>query len=67
MVYETATRKHRVATGDIENNILMEIEAKERLIRYRKAYGITDYEIEVLTDGLDYYKMELENLSKAGD
>ena len=57
----------RAIAGDIENNILMEIEAKERLIKHRKAYGITDYEVEVLAVGLDYYKMELQNLRKAVD
>ena len=56
----------RAMTGNIENNILMEIEVKERLIKHRQAYGITDYEVRILTDMLDYYRMELENVGKAG-
>ena len=67
LIHYGQIRNGRVVAGDIENNILMEIEAKERLIRYRKAYGITNYEVEVLTDGLDYYKIELNKVRKAGD
>ena len=52
--------------GDVRNNLLMEIEAKERLIKHRKAYQITDYEIEVLTDVLNQYKMMLEDLGQEG-
>ena len=48
--------------GDKENVILMEIEAKERLIKYRKAYNITDFEVEVLTNVLSYHKVELKRL-----
>ena len=47
---------------DEKNNILMEIEAKERLIKYKKAYRITESEIETLTDGLEYYKIKLKGI-----
>jgi len=48
--------------GDVENNLILEIAAKERLIKNQKAYQITDYEIEVLTDILLQYKILLEDL-----
>ena len=67
LIHYGQIKNGRSIAGDIENNILLEIEAKERLIKNRKAYGITDYEIEVLTDGLNYYKIELEKIRKAGD
>jgi len=44
----------------------MEIEAKERLIKYQKAYKITDYEIGILKEVLNEYITELENLRKGG-
>ena len=45
-----------------ENNLLMEIEAQERLIKHQKAYGITDFEIEVLKNNCDMYRNELIKL-----
>jgi len=56
----------RAAWGDRENILLMEIEAKEKLIKYYKAYQITDYEVEVLTNVLNYHKVELEELRGGG-
>ena len=41
---------------------MLEIEAKEKLIKYQKAYKITDYEIEVISDVLETYKTALGNL-----
>ena len=35
----------RADYDSIENRIEMEIEAKERLIRNQRAYGITDFEV----------------------
>ena len=45
--------------GDNENILLMEIDAKERLIKCRKPYKITDYEMGILTESLDWYKIKL--------
>ena len=67
LIHYGQIRSGRAVAGDIENNILMEIDAKERLIKHRITYGITDFEVNVLTEGLDFYKMELENIRKAGD
>ena len=52
--------------GDKENNILMEIAAKERLIKNRRAYKITDYEIDLLTDSISWYKIQLDEIRKGG-
>ena len=50
--------------GTYENRLLMEIEAQEKLIKYQKAYGISDVENEQTKKALiDYYK-ELANFRK---
>lgn len=49
----------RAVPGDEENTLLMEIEAQERLIKHQSAYGITDYEIEVLRSNLCHYCNQL--------
>jgi len=66
LIHYGQIRSGRAIYGDLENTLLMEIEAKERLIRSRNAYRITDYEIELLTESLSTYKMELEKLRKGG-
>ena len=58
LIHYGQIRNGRVIEGDIENNLALEIEAKERLIKNRKAYRITDYEIGILTDILNEYKMQ---------
>jgi 5-bromo-4-chloroindolyl phosphate hydrolysis protein len=58
--------KSIASINDEINNYLMEIEAKDRLIKYQKAYKITDYEIDVLKETLNEYKIKLENLKKGG-
>ena len=52
----------RAIPYDKENEIEMEIEAKERLIKNKDAYKITDYEVEVLTAHLNSYKIQLDEL-----
>jgi len=47
-------------------NTLLEIEAKEKLLKHSTAYNITDYEKELLTDSLEYYRIALETLRKGG-
>ena len=44
----------------------MEIEAKERLIKNQRAYGITDFEVNVLIEALESYKIRLEKLRARG-
>ena len=56
----------RVIENNNENNILMEIEAKRRLIKYQKVYKITDYEIENIIESLHEYITMLNNLKKRG-
>lgn len=38
----------------------LEVEAKEKLLKNAKAYGITEYEKEVIQQMLDYHKSKLE-------
>ena len=57
----------RAEYGNDENELLMEIEAKERLIKNRRAYGITDFEVEMLAEALNSYKIQLDDLRRAGD
>jgi hypothetical protein len=64
LIHYGQIKSGRAIEGNRENNLLMEIEAKERLLRHRKAYQITDYEVELLTESLDWYKIQLENLMK---
>ena len=49
----------RAISGDEENTLLMEIEAQERLIKHQSAYGILDYEIDVLKSNLSHYRNQL--------
>ena len=41
---------------------MCEIEAKEKLLRYSKAYGLTDKEVEITRRLLEEDKMDLANL-----
>jgi len=66
LIHYGQIKNGRAIAGNDENNLLMEIEAKERLIKYRNAYKITDYEIEVLKNILDDYKALLENIEREG-
>ena len=54
----------RVDFDSVENRIRMEIDAKECLIRNQRAYGITDFEVTVLTEALESYKMQLEEMNE---
>ena len=56
----------RVKENDDENRLLLEIEAKQRLLMNRRAYGITDFEVEVITKSLNGTLAELDNFRKAG-
>lgn len=42
--------------------IKMEIEAKEKLLRNKKSYGITDYEEDVIKDSINHYSKLLEKI-----
>lgn len=48
--------------ADSVSNVLMEIDAKERLIKHKDAYGITDFEVDILTESLEWYKVLLDDL-----
>ncbi|MCQ2595970.1 MAG: hypothetical protein MJ196_11980 [Treponemataceae bacterium] len=54
-------RKYGTNISRIQN-CLCEIEAKEKLLKNAKAYGITEYEIEVTKESLLFYKKQLEIL-----
>ena len=62
LIHYGQIRNGRVIEGDIENNLALEIEAKERLIKNRKAYRITDYEVGILTDILNEYRIQLDTM-----
>jgi len=49
-----------------EDNIIKEIEAQEKLIKYQKSYKITDYEIEILKNNLEIYKAKLSMIINGG-
>jgi len=66
LIHYGQIKNGRAIYGDERNTILMEIEAKEKLIRNKKSYDITDYEIEILTDSLNWYKNSLDILEKGG-
>ena len=42
--------------------IKLEIEAKEKLLRNKKSYGITDYEENVIKDSINHYSKLLEKI-----
>ena len=62
LIHYGQLKSGRAVEGNAENQLLMEIEAQERLIKYQKAYKITDYEVEILKDNLNDYNIKLENL-----
>lgn len=66
LIHYGQIKQGRANAGDIENNLLLEIETKKRLIKNKKAYKITDYEIEVLKDILNEYQTRLNELKKGG-
>ena len=56
----------RAKENDMENKLMLEIEAKQRLLKNRLAYGLTDFEVEVTTQSLNNYLRQLEDFRKAG-
>ena len=66
LIHYGQIKSGRATYGNEENMLMLEIEAKERLINNKLAYGITEYEIEVLTDVLNQYRRKLENIRKGG-
>ena len=67
LIHLGQVKSGRTIQGNDINNILMEIEAQERLIKYQKAYKITDYEVGVLQQNLENYKIILKNLIERGE
>jgi hypothetical protein len=66
LIHYGQIKSGRTVINDESNNYLMEIEAKERLIKYQKAYKIADYEIDILKEVLNEYTIKLENLKRGG-
>ena len=54
----------RAIIYDKENEIEMEIEAKERLIKNQCAYEITDFEVAELTKSLNSYRIRLDEMRR---
>ena len=67
LIHFGQVKSGRTIQGDNLNGLLMEIEAQERLIKYKKAYKITDYELEILQKNLENYRKILKNLLERGD
>ena len=66
LIHYGQIKSGRATYGDEETLLLLEIEAKERLIANRMVYEITDFEIEVLTEVLNQYRTKLGNIRKGG-
>jgi len=66
LIHYGQVKSGRAIFGNHQNNLEMEIEAKDKLLRNQRAYGITDFEVELLTSTLQKYKIELETLRKGG-
>jgi len=66
LIHYGQVRSGRAVYGDEENMLLMEIEAQKRLLAFRGAYKITPFEVEILTNNLNWYTIQLENLRKGG-
>lgn len=66
LIHYGQVKSGRAVFGDEENILLMEIETQERLIAHQKAYNITQFEVEVLTETLEWYRMQLEDYRKGG-
>ena len=56
----------RAKENDEENKIMLEIDAKQRLIKYRRAYGLTDFEVEITTESLNDNLEKLDDLRRVG-
>jgi len=67
LIHYGQVKSGRAIFGDHQNNLEMEIEAKEKLLRNQRAYGVTDFEVELLTNTLQKYRIELETLKKGGE
>ena len=67
LIHYGQLKSGRAVYGDNINTVLLEIEAQERLIKYKKAYKITDEEIAILKSNLNEYKILLEKLQGEGE
>ena len=65
-VFEELIHATQFRQGKIDatprSRIICEIEAQEKLIKYSKAYKLTDYEVEQTKKALEEYKSALRNL-----
>ena len=66
LIHYGQIKSGRAIENNVANNILMEIEAKKRLIKYQKAYKITDYEINITKNVLQYYEIMLDKIRNGG-
>ena len=61
LIHYGQIKSGRAKENDIKNYYQLEIEAKEKLIKHKKAYKINEYEVDILTDILNKYRIELKN------
>ena len=64
LIHYGQIKSGKLISADLKNVLIMELRAKEKLIKNKKAYHITDYEIEILTESSNHYKIQLENLKR---
>lgn len=61
LIHFAQIKKYGPDISEIQN-CLCEIEAKEKLLRNVKCYGITDYEVKIIKQSIEFYKEKLEKL-----
>jgi len=66
LIHYGQIKNRNVENCDDINVLILEIEAKEKLIKFKNAYKITEYEIINLTETLELYKIELSKIINGG-
>lgn len=66
LIHLTQINKMRTTIADGKDYLIeiseKEIEAKEKLLRNNKAYGITEYEIEIIKESISDYRQRIRRL-----
>jgi hypothetical protein len=65
LIHLAQLRKAGDEVYDYTRNLAMEIAAKEKILRNKKAYKISDYEVDFLTESINDYKIRLWEAEKS--
>jgi hypothetical protein len=65
LIHLAQLRKAGDEVYDYTRNLEMEIAAKEKILRNKQAYGISDYEADFLTESISGYKIRLQEAEKS--